>query len=101
MEKEVPAIIILGDPHNYCKHGFKNGRDFNVSSSDGRFPLGLLVLELKQGTFADHNWRFHESAAYDLDPEKVEAYDRRFPFKKKEHRTSQDLFGMMIRAYLD
>ncbi|PKN46123.1 MAG: GNAT family N-acetyltransferase [Deltaproteobacteria bacterium HGW-Deltaproteobacteria-17] len=101
IRKGTPAIIILGDPHNYCKHGFKNGKDFHITSSDGRFPLGLLVLELKQGVFADHRWRFQESTAYDLDPEKVEAYDRRFPPKTKEYRTSQELFGMMIRAYLD
>ncbi|MBU1412675.1 N-acetyltransferase [Myxococcota bacterium] len=99
--KGYPAIIILGDPHNYCKHGFKNGKDFNISSSDGRFPLGLLVLELKKGVFEDHLWRFRESTAYDLDSEIVEAYDRRFPPKAKEHRYSQELFGMMIRAYLD
>jgi len=101
LEKGFPAIIILGDPHNYCKHGFKNGKDFNISSLDGRYPLGLLVLELKRGIFEDHSWRFKESAAYDLDPEKVEAYDRLLVRKENEHKYSQELFGMMIRAFLD
>ncbi|MCE5194304.1 MAG: N-acetyltransferase [Nitrospiraceae bacterium] len=31
-ERNIPAIAIYGDPHNYCKHGFKNGIDYNVSN---------------------------------------------------------------------
>jgi predicted N-acetyltransferase YhbS len=48
IEKGYPAIIIYGDPHNYCKQGFKNGKDYNISTIDGRYPLGLLALELKK-----------------------------------------------------
>ena len=37
-EKGYPAIIILGDPHNYCKHGFKTGKDLGVCTLDGKYP---------------------------------------------------------------
>jgi predicted N-acetyltransferase YhbS len=43
-EMDIPAIAIYGDPHNYCKHGFKNGIDYQVSNMDEEHPLGLLVL---------------------------------------------------------
>ena len=106
-----PAIVILGDPHNYVKHGFRNGRDLNVRASDGKFPLGLLVLELTPGVLAGgvlasgvlaaRSWRFQESAVFELDQAQVEAYDRTLPPKPKEYRYTQDLFSMMIRAVVE
>lgn len=38
-----PAIIILGDPHIYCKHGFRNYKDINLSYRDGKYPGGFKV----------------------------------------------------------
>ncbi len=96
-----PAIIILGDPHNYCKHGFRNGKDLNISAGDGSYPLGLLVLELEKGVFADHQWQFRESSLFEIDLEKAEEFDKRFPAKKKAYAYSQELFSMMIRSFVE
>jgi len=101
IKKGFPAIIILGDPHNYCKHGFKTGKDFNISTMEGKYPLGLLVLELKKGVFQNHKWKFKESAAYEIDIEKVDDYDKRFPVKEKAYAYSQELFSMMIRSFVE
>ena len=40
-DKGYPTILIQGDPHNYCKHGFKAGKDLGFSILNGRYPLGL------------------------------------------------------------
>lgn len=97
-----PAILILGDPHNYCRHGFKTGRDLNVCTADGRYPLGLLVLELRPGFFASHpHWTFHTSPVFEFDPAAAEAYDARFPPKEKKHQWSQDLFAMLVRSVVE
>ncbi len=56
-KRNIPAIVIYGDPHNYCKHGFKNGIDYQVSNMDGEYPLGLLVLELQPGFFGNKEWK--------------------------------------------
>jgi len=101
-KKGFPAILILGDPHNYCKHGFKTGKDVGVSTLDGRYPLGLLVLELRPGFFASHyQWNLQTSAVYEFDPAEAEAYDARFPPKEKKHQYSQDLFAMLVRAVVE
>lgn len=101
-EKGYPAILILGDPHNYCKHGFKTGKDLGVSMPDGRYPLGLLVLELRQGFFASsRQWSFQTSDVYEFDAAEAEAYDARFPPKEKKHQYSQDLFAMLVRAVVE
>ena len=101
IEKGFPAIIILGDPHNYCVHGFKTGRDYHVGNDEGKYPLGLLVLELEKGVFDGHRWTFKESDDYNIEFSPVDDYDRRFPPKEKRYQHSQTLYEMLIRAVLE
>ena len=54
-EKGTKGIVIFGDPHNYCKHGFKSGKDLNISDMNGEFPYGLLALELERQAFCRGN----------------------------------------------
>ena len=100
IEMGIPAIIIYGDPHNYCKHGFKNGIDYQVSTMDGEYPLGLLVLELQQGFFGNKKWKIKQSDVFAFDQSKVEEFDKGFPDKEKKYQYSQEFFKMNIRAFL-
>jgi hypothetical protein len=96
----IPAIIIYGDPHNYCKHGFKNGIDYQVSTMDGEYPLGLLVLELQNGFFGKKKWKIQQSDAFYFDHEKAVEFDKQFVEKEKMYTYSQEIFKMNIRAFL-
>ena len=95
-----PAIIIYGDPHNYCKHGFKNGIDYQVSDMDGEYPLGLLVLELQAGFFGNKRWKIKQSDVFNFDQEKAKEFDKKFKKKEKKYQYTQELFKINIRAYL-
>ena len=97
---EIPAIIIYGDPHNYCKHGFKNGIDYNVSNMDGEFPLGLLVLELKPGFFGITKWKARQSDVFKYNQEDAIEYDKKFKEKDKKVQYSQEIFKIQIRSFL-
>ena len=97
----VNAIIILGNPHNYCRYGFRNSRDYQITDSNGRYPFGQLVLELKKGIFEGRKWSFHYSPAFEFDSKEAEQFDTLFPAKKKEKKASQVEFSIDIRAYLD
>ena len=94
------AIIIHGHPHNYCKHGFKSAKDYNISDAEGRFPYSLLVLELEKGFFAGHSWRYHTSDAYNIDAQAAAEFDKQFAPKQKEYRYTQEEFHIASRAYL-
>lgn len=96
----IPAILIYGDPHNYCKHGFKNGIDYQVSNMDGEFPLGLLVLELKPGFFGRKKWKAKQSDVFIFDHEDVIKFDKRFKEKEKKYQYSQEIFKIQIRSFL-
>jgi predicted N-acetyltransferase YhbS len=53
------VVAIYGAPHNYCKHGFRNGKDLSISDGNGNFPHGLLALELAPGLLAGQHWRLN------------------------------------------
>jgi predicted N-acetyltransferase YhbS len=100
LKRGYKVIVIHGDPHNYCKHGFKNGKDFGVSNAHGKFPYSLLVLELEKEFLKGHNWRYFESEAYEVDPVAAEEYDKLFAPKIKEYRYSQEEFSIACRAFI-
>ena len=99
-KQNIPAIVIYGDPHNYCKHGFKNGYDYKVSNMDGQYPLGLLVLELQKGFFGQQNWKAKQSDVYNFDNKRVVEFDKNFKEKTKKKQYSQEIFQMQIRAFI-
>lgn len=100
-ERGAKAIVILGDPHNYCRHGFKNSKDYAVSDSTGNFPYGQLMLALEPEFFDGKPYKFQYSSAFELDPKAVEEFDKQFSEKTKSHQPSQDVFSIMLRASLN
>ena len=99
-DMDIPAIVIYGDPHNYCKHGFKNGIDYCVSDMDGEYPMGLLVLELQPGFFGMKRWRARQSDVFKYEQEEALEFDRKFEPKEKKTQYSQELFKIQIRSFL-
>jgi predicted N-acetyltransferase YhbS len=100
-KKKAKAIIILGHPYNYCKHGFKNGKDYNISDSEGKYPFAQLVLELEKGVFKGKKWKAYFSSAYDFDETAAQEFDKQFPPKKKEYKPSQEEFKIASHAYIE
>jgi putative acetyltransferase len=96
----IKAIVILGDPHNYCKHGFKSSKDYYISDIDGNYPYGLLVLELEEGVLSGHKWKYKYSNVYEVNENEAEEYDKKFPKKEKGYKYSQEVFSIAYRAYI-
>ena len=94
------VVAIYGDPHNYCKHGFRNGKDLGISDGNGDYPNGLLALELTPGLLAGRQWRLQISPAYECGESEVEEFDRGFPPKEKGYQSSQEIFAIAVRSFL-
>lgn len=82
LKKGIKGIVILGDPHNYCKHGFKIAKDLNISDMNGEYPYGMLALELEEGAFGGHKWKFKYSNVFKVNEEEVESFDKSFESKE-------------------
>ncbi|HSN76552.1 MAG TPA: N-acetyltransferase [Anaerolineae bacterium] len=94
------VVAIYGDPHNYCKHGFRNGKDLGISDGNGDYPHGLLALELAPGLLAGQHWRLQISPAYECSESAVEAFDGGFAPKLKGYQCSQEIFSIAVRSFL-
>ena len=96
-----PGIIIYGHPYNYCKHGFKSSKDYQISNSEGKFPYSLLVLELQKDVFKNHSWKYCDSDVYNIAEAETEEYDKNFAQKVKEYKPSQEEFYIAFRAFIE
>jgi putative acetyltransferase len=96
----VKAIVILGDPHNYCKHGFKSSKDLNISDINGNYPYGMLSLESEEGVLAGHKWKYRYSDVYEINEKDADEYDDNFEKKEKGYRYSQEIFSIAFRSYV-
>lgn len=103
-----------GCDEHYLVHVLRTHPDFRpdldfVAEVGGRVvgkalmahPAALLVRALRPEALAGRAWTFQESAAYHLDPQAAEAYDARFPPLEKAHRSSQEVFAIPCRSYVE
>jgi putative acetyltransferase len=100
IQKGEKAIVIFGDPHNYCKHGFKSAKDLNISDMNGSYPHGMLALELEEGALAGHAWKYRYSEVYEIDEKDVDEFDSHFVKKEKGYRYTQEIFSIAVRSYV-
>jgi putative acetyltransferase len=96
----IKAIVILGDPHNYCKHGFKSSKDLNISDINGNYPYGMLALELEEGVLAGNKWKYKYSDVYEINEKDADEYDNTFVKKEKGYRYSQEIFSIAFRSFV-
>jgi len=101
VERKEKAIVIYGHPKNYCRHGFKSSRDLGVSTREGKYPFGLLALELEEGVLGGHAWKYRESEVFSIRDEDAQEFDKTFPFREKEYRHTQEEFSIACRAFLE
>lgn len=93
-------IAIFGDPHNYCRLGFRSGRDLGVLDANGECPYGLLALDLEGNASPDIRWRFRFSDVYNIDENAVQAFDASFPPKEKGFSHTQEIFSIAFRSFV-
>lgn len=91
------AILIFGDPEFYKKVGFVGAERYGIGTSWGTYAVPLLACELVAGALAGCRGRFIEGAAYDINKERAEAFDKSFPPKEKvSGLPSQQRFAQLV-----
>jgi predicted N-acetyltransferase YhbS len=77
------GIFIYGHPDYYQRLGFVNAKQFNITTPEGENFDYFMGIELGKNTLAGISGRLLVDAAFEVDPEKLEAFDKTFPFKEK------------------
>ena len=96
-----PAIVILGNPGNYVKHGFKNCKKYWIAMAPGRYPTCLLALELRPGALGAKDYLYRGSPVYEVGEAEARAFDAGFPPKQRGFRPSQEEFDMFCRSFVE
>jgi putative acetyltransferase len=89
------AVCIYGDPRYYSRFGFRCAERYDIKTSDGKYAVALLALELIPQALGKISGRFEESAAYSVDETAFQKYDSTFPPRIKAVTESQSEFKIL------
>lgn len=83
-EKCYKGIIIFGEPGYYPKHGFKTCDQFGITTKEGKNFDAFMGYEIVPNAFSEICGKYYESEVFEqLYPDKVEEYDKNFPYMEK------------------
>lgn len=83
-EKGYKGIIIFGEPGYYPKHGFKTCDHFDITTKEGKNFDAFMGYEIVPNAFSKVSGKYYESEIFEqLHPDKVEEYDKKFPYMEK------------------
>jgi len=95
IELNYDAIVIFGNPGNYVNLGFKSCKRFDITTEDGKYPTGMLVRELVEGSLSGGKWTYKESDAYHFNEKDADAFDSNFEEMEKKFQASQEEFYIL------
>ena len=83
----IPFVFVVGDESYYHRLGFESASKYNVylegTDTAEECPFFMIKLfdesKLKEGCGT-----FHNPDVFDVDPDEVDEFDRRFEYRKKE-----------------
>ncbi len=75
------AIIIYGHPDYYPRFGFRRAGEYGITTPQGTSFDALMALELYDGALDGISGKFYEDKVFEIAPEEIEEFDKRFPPK--------------------
>lgn len=82
-EMNFGAMILFGNPNYYQRFGFRNAKDFEITTKDGFNFDAFMVLELHPNRLSDVHGFFFEDKAFNINEEELTEFEKQFPFKQK------------------
>ncbi|HBM16754.1 MAG TPA: GNAT family N-acetyltransferase [Lentisphaeria bacterium] len=83
------GMILFGNPDYYHRFGFRNAKEFEITTKDGQNFEPFMALELDENSLRDIKGRFIEDASFTTTEEELEEFEKLFPYKKKEKTATQ------------
>jgi putative acetyltransferase len=89
------SVFIYGDPRYYHRFGFRCAEKYDIRTSEGKFAVALMGLELAPGALREISGRLVESEVYKVDEAEFQKYESTFPPKVKAEIESQAEFKIL------
>jgi predicted N-acetyltransferase YhbS len=77
------GMILFGNPDYYHRFGFKNAREYEITTKDNQNFEPFMALELQENGMDNVKGRFFECEAFIIRENELVEYEKKFPFKEK------------------
>jgi predicted N-acetyltransferase YhbS len=77
------GMILFGNPDYYPRFGFKNAKEFNISTKDGMNFDPFMALELQNNGLSNVHGRFYLDESAEINEQELSKYENHFPYKEK------------------
>ncbi len=77
------GMVLFGNPNYYHRFGFKNAKEYKITTKEDQNFDQFMVLELQRHNFENVNGRFFEDSAFEVNENELNEFEKRFPTKEK------------------
>jgi len=77
------GLILFGNPDYYHRFGFKNAKEYEISTKTNQNFDPFMALELNEGSLESVQGKVFEDTAFETKQNEVNEFDKSFPSKKK------------------
>jgi predicted N-acetyltransferase YhbS len=77
------GMILFGDPNYYHRFGFKNAKEYKISTRDNKNFDPFMALEFYENSLKPVKGRFFEDEAFEVQDEALKEFEKQFPCKEK------------------
>lgn len=77
------GMILFGNPDYYHRFGFRNAKEFEITTKDYQNFEPFMALELFKNALIDVKGRFVEDESFNVDEDELIEFEKQFPYKEK------------------
>jgi len=77
------GMILFGNPEYYHRFGFVNAQEYSITTKEGQNFEPFMALELQINGLGNVKGRFLEDAVFEIQPDELIEFEKKFPYKEK------------------
>lgn len=77
------AMILFGNPDYYHRFGFRNAKDYEITTKEKQNFEAFMALELREKGLDNVKGRFFEDDAFAINEDELNEFEKLFPAKEK------------------
>ena len=77
------GMILFGNPDYYHRFGFRNAKEYGITTKDGQNFEPFMALELQESSLDNVKGKFFEDEAYTVREDDLIGFEKKFPPKEK------------------
>ena len=82
-ELSFSGMILFGNPEYYHRFGFVNAQEYSITTKEGQNFEPFMALELQNNGLKNSNGRFIEDDFFEIQPDELIEFEKKFPYKEK------------------